>query len=450
MTIFKVMCVQPIKIDETLYSEVMISLQKNSFNYDYIKQKDQFSVPWISKFTHEYHKFKSFKPLHGLINGSTIKELLINDLSSEKYNVGGHSLVNYILINETTFDVLFDVRFYYFIIVYEMHFNIPESELLDLLSHGTSSNNLKNDLYNTIRKMLVKENDNDVNCDWVQSIKQSAIKRVMDISQNLVSKKKMLEISNKITPYSLIDIRNNTGNITFFIEASPENVELKSALIKCNETAESIKREPEKVIDNNEISYLFFGRFHTIITKSDAYYYRYAPIQFHIQYLWYLSSFYIELLDNLNNTILESNRSIDFPRHAEIINEYINNIEKLVMHNESFKLTIESDNHLVFSKIEKYWNVENSLRNAKSYISFFNDYLIRSYDRRQEKSNRRQNNILFLISCIQIITLFSVWNDYFDMQTRNYEHWFLKLSAWLPLGLSLVIGGLFLFAFKKK
>jgi hypothetical protein len=85
------------------------------------------------------------------------------------------------------------------------------------------------------------------------------------------------------------------------------------------------------------------------------------------------------------------------------------------MHNENFKLTIEMDNGLILSQVESRWNIEKSLANAAQYIAIFKDYIDRLYAKPQAASASRQNSILFVIVCLQIIALLSVWTDFLSI-----------------------------------
>jgi hypothetical protein len=84
----------------------------------------------------------------------------------------------------------------------------------------------------------------------------------------------------------------------------------------------------------------------------------------------------------------------------------------------------------------------------------FKDYMDRLYVKRQAAAVSRQNSILFIISCLQIIPLLSVWADFLSItdpvslakggpvstafgNTSNL----LSFNLWLPklLGVTIII-----------
>ena len=133
------------------------------------------------------------------------------------------------------------------------------------------------------------------------------------------------------------------------------------------------------------------------------------------------------------------------------------------MYNENFKLTIERDHELVFDKIEGAWNIEKSLGNARQYIVMFKDYIDRLYVKRQAASESRQNSILFVISCLQLVALLSVWSDYLSITDLNSvpssgplnglfgsTERLLIFNLWIPIVLGIVIIILSAVAFFRK
>lgn len=429
MASFKVMCVQPIKIKDNLYSEIIMRLHDNNVTLLNFINKKKFSTDWLTQFTKSYSKFKHLSSI--AVKDSELAELLINDLNNKCFFVNEMNLSDFLIPKNSKFDILFDSRLFCFVIIYEICFDIPNDCLTSLLKYSNNNESPK-DLYNTIRNLMVKESDGREIGGWANKIRDMSIEEINEICKKIVGVSKLKELTEVSPKEKLIYCRHNTGNITFFIDEEPCNFLLKDEFIRCNKGAEKIRRSPVTVLDENMVSYSFFGRFHTIITKDQGRHMRYASIQFHIQYIWFVTGGFIEALDNLNNSPLSESG-------LHLVDEYINKIELLLMFNESFKLTIEADKSLIYEKIEKIWNIENSLINVKKYISFYNNYLVRNYNRKLEKSNNRRNSILFLLSCIQVISLLSVWKDYIDLNSKNYVDWLTLFNSWLPFILSLFI-----------
>jgi hypothetical protein len=449
---FKMMCVQPIRLDADMYSKI-IKKQDYADILNGFVNPNGFDIKWIDNFTNKYRKFRSFKSLT-LPSDMPDKNALISDLGESQWWVNGESnLATFLNVEESKVALLYDPRFFQFFIIYELHFTMPEDQLITLLQ-GSLLNQQKTDLYNTLRQMIVKEEAESSLSQWGQSVHTSMTKLVTDIIYKIIPKKGTEPVAK---------IGKNTGNITFFFNADSQNVMLKTALINCNAGAESIQRNVKPTLDDKHVFYAFYGRFHTIISKDQSYYYRYFPIQFHMQFMWFVTSYYLETMDKLNNEIISKKSAAFFQHSVDDVDAYVNKIQFLIMHNENFKLTIEMDNELILSQVENRWNIEKSLTNASQYIAMFKDYMDRLYAKRQAAAASRQNSILFIISCLQIIALLSVWADFLSItdpatlaesgpvstvfgNTSNL----LSFNLWLPTVLGLTIIGLSVVGFFRR
>jgi hypothetical protein len=450
---FKMMCVQPIRLNAEIYSKI-ISKQEYADIANSFINPDGFDIKWLDNFTNKYRKFRSFKPL-SLPADLPHKQLLIDDLNENRFMVNGEcNLSSFLNSEQSKVALLYDPRFFQFFIIYELQFALPEEKLISLLM-GSTLNQQKDDLYNTLRRMLVKEESDSSLGKWGQGVHDSLTGLVTDLIQKVISENGVEQVAK---------IGKNTGNITFFFNAASHNMALKNALISCNSGAESIQRDVIPTLDDDNVFYAFYGRFHTIVAPDESYYYRYFPIQFHMQFIWFITGYYLEAMDRLNNEIISKKSNHFFQKNVDEVDAFVNKIQFLIMHNENFKLSIEMDNELVLSKIENRWNIEKSLANAAQYIAMFKDYMDRLYTKRQAAAASRQNSILFIISCLQIIALLSVWADFLSItdpvgipnvgpvnkafgNTSNL----LSFNLWLPtvLGLTIIVLSVVGF-FKRK
>ena len=434
------MCVQPIRFDAELYSKMLDDDRcLDIFESEIIE--DGFDIQWLANFTNKFRKFRNFKSLKLPVNMPTF-DTLVGDLQKKKFQVGNHiNLSDFLDVENSKLNVLYDPRFLLFFIVYEFHFEIDESLLLKVLNLSTE-NTQKNDLYNVLRSLIVKEDASSVLSDWANQSRGNILDKL----------KKLVGGAFKTSSEKSIYIGKNTGNVTFYFNVDCQNAPLKNAVLNCNAGAEVIRRNIEPVINNNDVCFCFFGRFHTVISKNNDYYYKYFPIQFHMQFVWFLTGFYIERLDAFNNEIIHRKKSAFFNKRIDEVDSYVNKIQFLIMHNENFKLTIEKDNELVLQNIQGNWNIENSLANASQYIAVFKEYLDRQYLKRQAASEAKQNKILFVISCVQIIALISVWADYLVITNPKEKELggvlqgifgnvdnLASFNVWLPIGLGFVI-----------
>lgn len=441
---FKMMCVQPIRINSDVYTKVIDdpNFQEN-IKKSHSEQK--FNINWLDNFTDQYRKFRSFKSIK-LPEGMPKIDLLLEDFSNERFKIGGHlNIGDFFEPKLSNVALLYEQRLINFSIIYELVFSVPEETLLKLLSFS-KLNSEKKDLYNSLRSMLVKEYKTSELSTWGLKVSNKMVTHVTELISNQLNFKLPLNGS------SVAMIGRNTGNITFYFETDSNNDKLKSAILECNAGAESIKREISPIIDNDTVCYCFFGRFHTIISKDNAYYFRYFPIQFHMQFMWFITGFYLEKLESLNDDINSKSTRMFLKNKLEEIDSYINKIQFLIMHNEKFKLSIEADHDLVLSKIEKIWNIDKSLENSAKYVSIFKEYLSQKHSRQQEIATKKQNIILFIISLIQVIALLSVWADYLNITSKqtvlnsgpmlklfNGSYNLLAFNFWMPLGLVILM-----------
>ncbi|WP_085298258.1 hypothetical protein [Cognaticolwellia mytili] len=444
MTKVKINCVQPIKISENLYNKLL--LRKSDFVLSALFN-DDFSISWIRKFVGEYYKFKSFRCLNCIDNIHSAQ--LSKEILSNRYSLEEKSFGQYLVEDETLVDVVFDERFWSFVIVYEFSFDIPEMELRHFLQLNTEVTSF-DDFYNQIRNLVVNSEDNNDGVSlWGNTIRNKVVTNIENIICDSLSIDK--EAYKNASEFS-VEIRRNTGNFTFYVIDSAQNENLKRALIRCNKGAEKTIKSPVDINIGGQSYYGFYGRFHTVMTESSTNIDRYALIQYHMQYMWFQLGIISEALTNLNSVIRDL--TIDTKHHDEqeaLIDEYINLISHLIIHNENIKLTIESDKAAIYSVIEKVWNIESSIENSKMYVEFFKEYCHRIFTRKLAKSAKRQNKILFGISILQIVALLSVWNDYLDFSSKNLTDSYLIFSqAALPILLLLIVIVLFISAWKGK
>ncbi|KPZ71551.1 hypothetical protein AN944_01566 [Shewanella sp. P1-14-1] len=452
----RVMCVQPIEVDSEQY-EQLISKKSRIGKLIGTFDRNHFKIEWLKQFNALHRDLSNFKCIYRSEESKVSNLLLKQDLQSTDFHVNGlHDISEYLDLENTTYELVFDQRFFNFVLVVEIHLNLPDDKTAELLSTELTADELAEnqgaDFYNNLRNLLVKEHDTSALSQWGNAVRLEVCKRIQAISH----------IPLKSSHRPLAYIGNNSGNFTFFVEASPQDKQMKQQFLACNAKAERVKGNNTTIIDNDCVHYAFFSRFHTIMTLDIGRYYRFAPIQHHIQSTWYYVSFYSRVLDKLNSHILANDSKKTLNSKRNVIDEYINKIELLRMNNENFKLAIESDNEDVYQKIESKWNVESSLEHAKTYVSFFKDYLERAYARKAEQSNRRQNQILFIISCIQILGLISIWSDYLGLSkierfinstgihTGSNVDTVLQINTWLPLGLIAVLILLMMLAYMRR
>ena len=269
-----------------------------------------------------------------------------------------------------------------------------------------------------------------------------------------------------------LKILNNSGNITNV--AILENLNDKefekysNYLLNLNSLAERNQNysSPIKIKSANskhDNLYFFNGRFHTIILQNQKDKYRYIPIQFQMQYLWFYLSKQINLiLEFYNDNILKDNSISKISEYSDKIDAIINKIENLNIFNQKFKLSIEADSK-IYHAIEEKWNIENMIKTSNEYVVYFKDYLARIYTKKSSKMEQRQNKILLFITLFQFIALLSVWNDYLNLLSVEFlekakgilplfgsESNLEAFNIYLPIIFFIIILCMFFYIFKNK
>lgn len=170
---------------------------------------------------------------------------------------------------------------------------------------------------------------------------------------------------------------------------------------------------------DDTVFYSFNGRFHTIILKNEQDYFRFQPLQFHIQYMWFLVERYNKLMNNINLDLMQEDSLKKLQKYTKIIHTLINKIELLSLHDSDFKHSIEVDYQTIYKKNEERWSIQALLQSSKQYINFFKDYLDRLFSQKNELFQKKQNYILLFISLVQILALISVWTDYLSIANKE-------------------------------
>jgi hypothetical protein len=92
------------------------------------------SEKWIARskynFTNKYRNFRSFKSLTPPLD-MLDKTQLISDLSETQWRVNGkHNLATSLNVKESKVALLYNPRFFQFFIIHELHFAMPEDQLI--------------------------------------------------------------------------------------------------------------------------------------------------------------------------------------------------------------------------------------------------------------------------------------------------------------------------------
>lgn len=449
----KFYCFQPIQIK----TEKFNTLLHSKLNLDLFNAYKADALPnWINKFDELNNFFNSIIPikLDVHITKNELKEELIDSFKINNiYSLSSN-------VETTNFYLLFDYKLMYFILVYEIEFLFDIDLHTDYFKYYNN-----NDLYNNIRNMIVKEDNNSKLTQWASKIHSVTLTTIYTF---------LKELDFSIQEQD-INIKNNTGNITNIIDISNnqnKNInEYIQNIIQLNNFAERLCSDKKPIIlENTTIQenryngmYHFNGRFHTLVINQKSDLLRYIPIQFHMQYMWFYLKQINFLLEEEYDKIMNTNSLKNISKQSQIIDNLITKIEILILHNEKFKLAIEIDNELIYSKIQVSWNIENMLTTSNRYINYFKDYLLRIYNRKRSKVEQKQNTILLFISIFQFVALISVWMDYIsiiDTETSKKaskiislfgnQNYFELFNLYLPITFLFIIIFMIIYIYYNK
>lgn len=341
-------CVQPISINKENYIKLINNKDTNINEYsNFVNNETEMS--WLKD-----NRYYNSEVYNKILNIDLKLKIDLDDLildinkMKEKYDFIKD------LNNETDYNLLYDTKLKYFILITNVIIDIDETKIIT---------DEHNDFYNDIRNLLVKELDESVESFWSTAVKKTILDYCLYIVKNIEY------INFKENPFY---ITHNTGNITCFSDV--KNNKFNEKLFEINENSERKKRNGKYIKILNE-KYLFRGRFHTIIINDEKSILRYFPIQFYMQYAW----FYLQFITDINNKVIEE---IGLNNHSMIYEEKINFLTVLlskliytIYFNESFKNSIENDSDEIYSKIENSWNIEGRIKKLEHYVFFYKEHL---------------------------------------------------------------------------
>lgn len=350
--------------------------------------------------------------------------------------------------------------------LHQLTFFIDQEVLVSLARDGAWADvdGNKCDMYNTLRNAFVITGNLNRKADIVSNIEERAQEKIAEAVQRFYG--------FTIDPAAEIEIVKSAGNITFFFQPSEkeesdmgENGEaancgttsgivldvlpgteresrsgyaekflnaavrkrrftdvdtLVRALQQVHENAERIGSTAEPLHVPDVKLYLFWGRFHTIVSDDESPVVRFMPAHFQAQLLWgFLSSAEL-IVQQVESGILEESLEKD-DANQEFINALINSIQYAHLANEDFKRSLEGDSNNVYCPIEKRWHLEQTLVHLKEFASFLSGYLERNFQKRSLVIEERQNKVLFGIGILGIVALIETWGSFLDLLNgENY------------------------------
>lgn len=348
------------------------------------------------------------------------------------------SLKEYFLEDETQYYLLLDIKLGYFILCYELKFDFKDN-----LEPLKFFENEEDNIYMNIRKLLVKETSDSEIANWTTQIEQYSFSVIKELILNVFDYK--IDINH-------IKLKINTGNITNFIDFTDEFKskkikkikELTNLFIDINKITDRFENKNSTSIKLNEYEeYYFGGRFHTVSIIYNKNLLRFYPLQFQMQFNWFYALELTKMYKYFNDLIYSDNFNLSYEKKKPFVNSLINKILVFETKNEFFKLVIENDNDLIFNKIEKKWNIDNTLKILTNYIKEYEKYLNKEFNEiktiqsiqsietknillKKIEELKEEKNLLEIDSYVDFLTnCFNRKKLFLDLEEKKSEEFFI-------------------------
>jgi hypothetical protein len=257
----KFISIQPILFEDSVIGKFL----KNDFS---LKKLDRFVTKDEPTWFSEFEKINNIYHSLNILEKKTPVpiEKLKNDC--ENITINSISLVDVVDFEKSDYYLLCDYKLNFYVLFLELHISC-ENEIYEKLIQ------VEDDLYNIIRDLFVKEDDSSIIGDWARLVYKNSLEQIAYYSNDILG----VEVKKEE-----LSIQNNSGNITNFVlyDDCDYNT-LQTQLLARNNYSERLQNDNEEYIKLDSCSsYIFRGRFHTIVSNRIGDMDRYVPIQFHM------------------------------------------------------------------------------------------------------------------------------------------------------------------------
>lgn len=294
------------------------------------------------------------------------------------------------------------------LILYRISFAFKEADLERILRKSLTLENSRNDFYNSLRDVFVISDGKNQKANFVCGLEEEA--------RMLIAQKVYELYGTSINAQEDIEIVESSGNISFLVTPTPlfEQMDGCRLLKEVHERAERSGSSANALNVPDTVLYIFWGRFHTIISTEANAEARFMPIQFQAQLIWsYLSSMDL-VMQELEETVLTRRLSKESDC-SDYMDALINSIHYAGFMNEEFKRSIEGDSTSVYTHVEKRWDLQGALQRLKGFAQYLSEYIERDFQKRSLVSESRQNNILSAIAILGVLALIDTWGTYLTL-----------------------------------
>lgn len=392
-------------------------LYKNCNLQELMKFKTQNSPEWINEYNAVSNIYKNI--IVSYIDETPIIEMqtYLKNFKFIDFEEDDKTLDQYLKSESVKQYTIYDFKLKIFNYAVELVLELPlnllnNKKLLEV--YNINNNELENkDLYNCIRECIVKTESNE-NEAFITKSNEMAIKKVREIIN------KGYNLSINIDDFI---IRSNTGNITAVSVIEESNQSKKDTfeeiIFNTNMTAERLEYRNKEFTEIYGCKCLFNGRFHTIITYDIEKENHFINTTYYAQFVWSYLNIMSYIIENLNISLQEEKHLTLSQENKNLISTMSEKINILSYEIDKFKFSIEYEYEHTYKQFEDSWLLKSTLVSQEKYISNLNSYLSQVQAEYDNVSDIKQNNILFVISMLQLLAMVSVWCDFLDL--TNYD-----------------------------
>jgi len=414
-------CLQPIKLDESIFSEIQINrFLPNSENwFDLSKgvssRLEQYDFP--KDLLCELQALKRHKMLIHLsdfkkYNNSLSEITIFNDDESQSIDTENSGCI-----------LFYDCDYEVFFLVFCLSTHIGKNTKIDRLKG----------LYPLIRNELVIDtiNGNSTISNWASFNRNDAIE--------IISKEFQTDSKS-----GKVEIRENSGYIcSLFPEFDSIEMDLKKdkeeflldnhnidlvdekkyqhAQLSINNNGErqagdtDIEPKGKYAFDHNKTIVFLGWRYATIYGIKDGRDTKILPLLINIQNIYFqINGFYKPFLSDFYQNIRYNDDYVELSENLAYFDKLVVAFQNLEYEKINFLSGLKPYQFEVFKEMERYWGLTEDYGNINQVLNTYQKTVERKLNIRSSRIQQKQSDILFVLAIIQVFSLTGIISGYFD------------------------------------
>jgi hypothetical protein len=432
-------CFQPIHLSYDVFSLL------NKENY--IPQKDDWLLISNSNSDENIgdclNNIKCNKPWFSRLRKIEKHDLYLHQLNPEIFNekikkINISNIDTFTLCTEeTTFGIFYDYSYKLFFIIMNVAVAVNDNiNYLSLLG-----------LHDKIRNELVVDtpNKNLEVSEWAKSIREYSISLIAKSIPHKLKNNDVLISDNTGYVVSMFDeflfndnidicqYKNSFLQTNHKIDMVNEQKYKYSKLSILNSTCPDTQSLSEKESYGKCNSIVFFGwRFSTVFGIKKSQFYDLIPIFINLQNIYFIVNLhYKPIIGNLFKTIRYSDDYVLLSENLEEFDKLVVSYENLIFEKKIFFSEYKPHQQEIFNLMEEYWNLDYDYSTVQNTISICQTSLKRKLEVKTNNIQQKQNDILFILTIVQIFSVVSIFGDYFNLFSMDVvkEHEKVRLLS---------------------